>query len=193
MLPTFPYSPMPGGITRTPFWNENVQTYDSGADQGFTNYVKPFYRYTIQISLYNEIKQNSVWTFFRDQTKGMLNAFYIKDPYDQYSAPVTAVRSGLTNAATVALYDTKSYTIRVDTTTIGSLTSTLSGFVTLGVEFGYNVDSNILTVNTKAAADVWTYASTVSYFRKVRLAAPFVETAVIWNIFGSALTLNEVA
>lgn len=193
MLPTFPYSPMPGGITRTPFWNENVQTYDSGADQGFSNYVKPFYRYTIPLSLYNEIKQAVVWPFFRDQTRGMLRPFYIKDPYDSFSAPVTAVRSGLTNAASVPLYDVNSYSIRVDTTTIGSLASVLSGFVTLGVEYGYNVDSNVLTVNTKAAGDVWTYPHTVSYFRKVRLAAPFVETAQIWNIFGSALTLNEVA
>ena len=192
MLPIFPYSPMPGGITRSAFWNENVQTYDSGADQGFSNYVKPLYRYTIPLSIYNEIKQANVWPFFRDQTRGMLRPFYIKDPYDQYSAPATAVRSGLTNGASLHLYDTNSYSIRVDTTSIGSLASVLSGYVRLGVEFTYNIDSGMLVVNTKATGDVWTYPSTVSYYRKVRLAQGFTESAMIWNVFGGAVTLNEV-
>lgn len=191
MLPIFPYSPMPGGITRQSFWNENVQVYDSGTDQGFSNYLKPLMRYTIPLSLYNEIKQSSVWPFFRDSTRGMLRPFYVKDPYDQWSAPVTAVGTGVTTGG-FQLFDTNSYSIRVDTTYIGSLSSVLSGFVTLGSEFTYNVDSNQLVVNTKASGDVWTYPSTVSYFRKVRLSAGFVETAAIWNVFGSALSLNEI-
>ncbi len=191
-LATFPYSPMPGGMTREAFWNTNNQTYDSGVQQGFSNFVKPLYRYTIPLSLYNELKQSSVWQFFRDTTRGMTIPFLIKDPYDQFSAPVTAVRSGLTNGASLALYDTKSYSIRVDTLSIGSLSSTLSGFVRLGTNYSYNVDSGMLVVNTKAAADVWTYPATVSYFRKVKLTAGFVETAAIWNIFGAALTLAEL-
>lgn len=192
MLPIFPYSPMPGGMTRQAFWNSNNQTYDSGVQQGFTNFIKPLFRYTIPLSLYNEIKQSSVWPFFRDTTRDMALPFLIKDPYDQFSAPVTAVRSGLTNGASLMLYDTKSYSIRVDTTSIGSLSSTLSGYVRLGVNYNYSVDSGILSVNTKGATDVWTYPSTVSYFRKVKLTSPFVETAAIWNVFGAALTLAEL-
>lgn len=192
MLPVFPYSPMPGGITRQAFWNENVTTYDSGVDQGFSNYAKPLMLYTIPLSLYNEIKQSSVWQFFQNTTRGMTKPFLVTDPYDRWIAPVTVVRSGFTSGASLHFCDANSYSVRVNTTYIGSLTSALSGYVRLGVEYGYDVDAGILTVNTKATSDVWTNGQTVSYFRKVRLTSPFVETAAIWNIFGSALTLKEL-
>lgn len=192
MLPIFPYSPMPGGMTRQPFWNENSQVYDSGVQQGFTNYVKPLYRYTIPISFYNEVKQSSVWPFFVNATKGMVKPFLIKDPYDQFAQPVTIARSGITNAATLQICDVNSYSIRVDTTYIGSLSSTLSGYVRLGVEYNYSIDQGILTVNTKAPADVWTNGQTMSYYRKVKLTSPFIETATIWNVFGTTLTFGEL-
>lgn len=192
MLPVFPYSPMPGGITRQAFWNENVTVYDSGVDQGFSNYVKPLMQYTIPLSLYNEIKQSSVWPFFMNSTRGMTKPFLVTDPYDHWAAPNTAVRSGFTSAATVQLFDANSYSIRVDTTYIGSLTSTLSGYVRLGVEYNYDVDAGLFTVNTKAASDVWTTNQTVGYFRKVRLTTGFVETAAIWNIFSALITMKEL-
>jgi hypothetical protein len=192
MLPVFPYSPMPGGITRTAFWNENNLKYDSGVQQGFTNFAKPLIQYTIPLSIYNEIKQSSVWPFFRDTTRGMAKPFLIKDPYDQWVQPVTVVRSGFTHAATVAFCDTNSYSVRVDTLFIGSLSSVLSGYVRLGVEYNYSVDDGILTVNTKASGDVWTNGQTVSYYKKVKLQSGFTEAAAIWNIFGASLTMSEL-
>lgn len=192
MLPVMPYSPMPGGMQRTPFWNENNQTYDSGVQQGFTNYVKPLFRYSIPLSLYNEVKQASIWTFFRDTVKGQTKPFLIKDPYDMWVQPVTVVRSGLTNGSSVFFCDTNSYMVRVDTLYISSLASVSSGYVRLGIEYGYDTDTGVLNVNTKAAGDVWTNGQTVAYYRKVKLAAPFTEASAIWNVFAAQLNLQEL-
>lgn len=191
MLPVFPYSPLPGGMTREAFWNGANNVYDNGEMQGFTNFVKPLMRYTIPLSLYTEIKQSSVWAFFSDTTQGMVKPFLLKDPYLYAINSVVGVQSGVTNAATMFLFDTNSYMVRADTLSIGSLFSASSGYVRLGVEYGYSTDTGVLTVNTKAVSDVWGVRS-ATYYRKVKLTSAFVETAAMWNTFGSGLTLQEL-
>lgn len=181
-LPTFPLSPMYATMTRIPFWNEDVNEYDSGQSQGFTSYAKPLYQYAIPIPLMTSVKQSSLWTFIRDVARGKLNPFLLKDPYDNAVNSVMGVRSGITQTTTLFLYDTNSYMVRADTTTISSLSSTLSGYQRLGIAYSYDQDSGVLTVNTKAATDVWGVQS-MSYWKKVRLAGPYIEKAIIWGNF----------
>ena len=189
-LPIFPFSPLPANLSRTPDWGENVARYDSGEQQGDTPYLRPLYQWSVPIKLMTEIKQSSLWAFVNDR-RGQVKPFLIKDAYDYQVNSVLGVRSGIISAATLFLYDTNSFFVRADTTTVGSLFSTLSGYVRNGVEYSYDQDSGLLTVNTKAATDVWGVRS-MTYFRKAKFNAPYNETSQLWNIFSSTLTIVEL-
>lgn len=189
-FPTFPYSPVPANIQRFKDWAENKTRYDSGEQQADTAYLRPLYQWQIDFKLYTEIHQAQLWSFW-DTVKGMTLPFMFQDPYDNRVNSVLAVRSGITNAATSFLFDTNSYMVRADTTTIGSLFSSKSGFVLLGSHFGYERDTGILTVNTKAADDVWGVRS-MQYFKKAKFSGPFKETSQLWNIFQTQLSLEEL-
>lgn len=189
-LPIFPFSPLPANLERFKNWNENDITYDSGEHQTDTAFVKPLYTYTVPVKLMTEIKQSSVWAFWDDR-KGGTRPFLMKDPYDYAVASVMTVRSGITNASTLFFRDTRSFSIRPDTVTVGSMVSALSGYVTLGVEYGIEQDTGILTVNSKAVTDVWG-ARSLAYFKKVKWTSPYKETSQLWNIFATSWTFVEL-
>lgn len=180
-FPIFPLSPMPVNMTRIKDWGENVTVYDSGDSQGDTPFMKPLYDYSFPIQVMNELKQNSLWAFW-DTRKGRTTPFLMRDPYDYAINSVLGVRSGITNAATLFLCDINSYMVRADTITISSLFSASSGYVRLGVEYSYDQDAGILTVNTKGTADVWGVRSAY-YWKKVRYMAAWHEKSVLWNLF----------
>lgn len=190
-LLTFPFSPLPGGTSRMKDWNAGVQEYDSGDSQGLSPWIKPLYRYTLPLNNYTEIKQSSIWHFW-DLVKANVIPFLMKDPYDYRVQSVLAVRSGISTAAsTLFLYDTNSYMIRPDTTTIGSLFSSLSGFVTLGTNYNFDQDSGVLTITTKSNTDVWG-ARSMQYYKKCRFAGDFNEASPFWNTFNATLTVREM-
>jgi len=81
--------------------------------------------------------------------------------------------------------------IRADTLTIGSLSSTLSVFVTLGTEYQYDQDTGIITANTINATDVWGVRS-AQYFRKVYITRNYREAGIIEGQFSGDIVLQEV-
>lgn len=187
----FPLTPLPTEIERYKDWNESVERYDSGERQAASPYLKPLYHYTVNIKLMTEVKQSSLW-YFIDSVKGMTSPFLMKDPYDLYVNSVMGVRSGITNAATLFLYDTRSYMVRADTVTVGSLFSVLSGYVRNGVEYSYDQDSGVLTVNTKAITDIWGVRS-MQYWKKVAFENQYKEVSKLWNLFSvSGMQLSEL-
>jgi hypothetical protein len=189
-LMTFPFSPLPAGTSRMKDWNSAVQEYDSGDSQGLSPWIKPLYRYSLPLNNYTEIKQSSLWHFW-DLVKGATIPFLLRDPYDYSINSVLAVRSGITNAATLFFYDVNSYMVRPDTVFTGSLFSALSGYVRLGIEYGLDQDSGILTVNTKAVTDVWGVRS-MFYLKKCRFSGDHNETSPLWNVFNSNLSVKEM-
>lgn len=189
-LPIFPFSPLPANLQRSKNWGELVTRYDSGAKQGSTAYVRPLYDWVVPIKLMTEIKQAALWAFW-DTVKGTTLPFLMKDAYDFCINSVVAVSSGITNAATLFLFDTNSYFIRVDTTFVSTLLSASSGFVTLGHEYNYDQDSGLFTVNTKAPADIWTVQS-AQYYKKASFNGDYQETSQLWNIFATQLTIEEL-
>lgn len=190
-LPIFPVSPLPAEIRRTLRVNANVARYDSGARQGFSAWKKPLYRWEVPFRNMNEIKQNTLAEFSKD-VFGPVMPFLMKDPYDYTVASVTLVNTNQTQGSTLQTFDTRSYSIRIDTTDIATLTSALSGFVTLGSEFGYDQDTGIMTVNTINAGDHWSTPTTVEYFRKVAFADDYSDTSPIWNIFNTNIVIEEI-
>lgn len=190
MLPIMPFSPLPANIQRTWNWGENVVIYDTGEQQADTAFVKPLLQWDCPIKLMTEIKQSSLEAF-QNATKGQTRPFLMKDPYEYQVTSVMGVNSGVTNAATLYFYDTRSYTVRPDSTTVSTLFSTLSGFVTLGTEFSLDQDTGIVTVNTKDVTDVWGVRS-MEYYRKCKFASQYAETSVLWNIFGATLKIVEL-
>lgn len=188
--PTFPFSPLPAEMQRDRQWGGNTNRFDSRARQAMTPYWRPFMDYEIPVRAMNEFKQQSMQAFV-DTVMGTVLPFLMKDPYEYQVYSVMGVRSGLTNAATLYLYDTRSWMFRADTTTIGSLFSSLSGYVRLGVEYGYSQDTGLLTVNTKAATDVWGVRS-MEYFRKCAFKEDYSERLRLWNIFQTGFSIEEI-
>lgn len=188
--PIFPVSPLPAGLERTKSWGENDSVFDSGASITMTAFQKPLYRYSIPWSNITEVKQQVIFDFF-DTVRGRTMPFLLKDPYEYRVNSVLAVQSGFASGSgTVQLFDTKSFMVRADTTTIGSLFSSLSGFVTLGSEFSYEQDTGVLTVNTKAVNDVWGVRS-MEYWRKVKFDGDYQENATLWKIWNVSLKFRE--
>jgi hypothetical protein len=185
----FPFSPLPAGLERNKNWNVEVQEYDNGDSQGLSAFVKPLYEWSLPMQNYNEIKQSSLWSFW-DTQHGAAIPFLIKDAYDNRVNSVLAVRSGI-STGTLYLYDTNSYMIRADTTTIGSMFSALSGYVRLGTNYNYDQDSGVLTLTTKATTDTWS-ARSAQYFKKARFVGDFKERSPIWNIFAGNLNIKEM-
>jgi len=186
----FPSSPLPGGLQRKKQWNGNFVRYDSGAGQGFTAWTQPRYEWNIPWKNINETKQNTLASF-ADDMRGVVDSFLIKDPYD-YQVGSVLVASGATNGSTLQTFNIKSYHIRVDTTYIGSLTSTLSGFVTLGQEYSYDQDVGVITVNTMNGTDQWSIVATAQYFRKAHFKRDYSDTSPIWNQFQVNVVIEEL-
>ena len=189
-LNIFPTSPLPAGLTRAPFWNESVAKYDSGARQATTPYVRPLMKYQIPFRNINEIKQSGLFSFY-NLSRGMTDTFLMKDPIDFEVNSVLVVTTNQTDPVSTNIYDLSSYFIRVDTTTLGSLTSNKSGFVTLGSEFDYDQDIGLLTINSIDIDDFWT-AQSLQYFRKCAFEQQYRETGIIHNQFSVNLTIEEV-
>lgn len=189
-LPIMVFSPLPAGITIAKDWNENDTRYDSGEHQADTSYLRPLLTWTVPIKLMTELKEGPMWDFI-DTTRGMVMPFLMKDPYRYQVASATAVPLGVISANTAFLYDANGYFIRADTTTVGSFFSSLSGYVRNGFEYAYDQDTGLLTVNTKATNDLWGLRS-VEYFRKVKFASQYKESATIWNIWGANLDIIEL-
>lgn len=188
--PIFPVSPLPAQTDRTRGWKSDNVTYDSGAYQGMTTYQRPLMKYSIPWTNFTEVKQAQLVSIV-DSVMGPTFPFLMKDPYEFAVNSVLAVQSGVVQPSTLQLYDTRSFFVRADTTTVGSLFSSLSGYVRLGVEYNYEQDTGIFTVNTKAINDVWGVRS-MQYFRKCIFAGDYRDVAVLWNIFNATVNINEV-
>lgn len=190
-LNIFPSSPLPAGLTREPFWNTSKIRYDSGARQATTPYKRPLMRYNIPFKNVNEVKQSAVFSFWNLQ-KGTTTPFLMKDPIDYLINSVFVVSGdAVSEPASLGVFDVTSFFVLVDTTTIGSLTSNKSGFVTLGSEYDYDQDTGKLTVRSIDNDDSWT-AQSLSYFKKVAFEAQYRETGIIWNQFGFVLRIEEL-
>jgi hypothetical protein len=190
-LPIWPVSPLPAGMDRSPFWKLDENFYDSGAYQAMTTYLRPLYQYTIPFQNFTETKQATLIAFWNQQRRAGNQPFYMKDPYDYQVSSVIVANSGVLSAATLQIFDANSFFIRVDTATIGTFLSALSGSVTLGTQYQYNVDSGILTVTSKAINDVWTGVS-MQYWRKLVFSNQYRETAVMWNLFSATVEMKEI-
>ena len=189
-LNIFPTSPLPAGMTRAPFWNESTAKYDSGARQGTTPFLRPLMKYVIPFRNINEVKQSALFSFYNLQ-KGMTTPFLIKDPIDfRVNSVFVASGDPVVEPASLSVFDLSSYFIRVDTTTIGSMTSNKSGFVTLGSEYDYDQDTGKLTINSIDDDDSW-HAESLQYFRKAAFEQQYRETGIIWNQFALNLTIEE--
>lgn len=188
-FPIMPVSPLPAGLDRTRVWKTDGNQYDSGAWVAMTTYVRPLVKYSIPFVNFTEVKQALLATL-ADSVQGTTLPFLMKDPYEYQVSSVLAVDSGV-GAGTLQLYDTRSFFVRADTLSIGSLFSSKSGFVTLGAEYGYDQDTGIFTVNTKATDDIWGVRS-MEYFRKVHFSADYRDTAVIWNVFNATVQIDEI-
>lgn len=190
-LAIFPSSPLPGGIQRTKAWNSYNVRYDSGAQQGFTAYKRPLYEWSIPWQNIPDTSQRTI-AYFADTVKGTVTPFLIKDPYDYAVGSVQLVNTTNAQGSSLQTFNTQSFHIRIDTTTIGSLTSVLSGYVSLGTQYSYDQDTGVIMVNTKDTNDRWSTPTTITYFRKVHFKQDYSDMSRLWNQFQISIVLEEI-
>lgn len=189
LYPIFPVSPVPADMQRDMFWNTNVVKYDSGARQGLTPFAQPLYRYRLNFKNIMQTKREQL-TGLVNSVQGTTGSFWFPDPND-YVNSCLVVRSGLTNAATVQVFDTNSFTIRPASLQVQTLASATSGFVTNGAEFSYNMESGWMTVNTKATTDVWGVRSLTTLFKKCSFSQNYGDSSQLWQVYASGLQFEE--
>lgn len=190
-LNIFPSSPLPAGLTREFDWNDSRMRYDSGARQGLTPYLRPLSNYSVPWKNINEVKQSAIQSFWNLQKAGV-TPFLMADPIDFRVNSVFVVSGdAVTEPGSLNIFDLSSFFIRVDTTTIGSMTSNKSGFVTLGSEYDYDQDTGRLTVMSIDTDDSW-HANSLQYFRKCAFTGTYRETGLMWNQFSLRLSIEEM-
>lgn len=191
-LAIWPVSPLPAETDRDIHWKLDESHYDSGAYQAMTTFLRPLYRYNIPFKLYTEVKRATIKDFWNQQRRQGNAPFLMMDPYDYAVNSVLAVRSGYaTGSGNVFLYDTNSFFVRANTTTVASLFSSLSGYVLLGTNYTYDQDTGVLGLLVKAVNDVWS-ARSMTYYRKCVFDGSYHERSPLWNVFGSDLKVTEI-
>jgi hypothetical protein len=115
----------------------------------------------------------------------------MKDPIDFRINSVFVTSGNVTEPVSTSISDVTGFFVLVDTTTIGSMTSNKSGFVTLGSEYDYDQDTGNLTIRSIDTDDFWTVES-AQYFKKCAFERQYRETGIIWNQFSTNLTIEEL-
>ncbi len=191
-LAVWPDSPQPAGQSMSPDCGEIAVRFDSGVHHATTTYQRPLYSdWTIPWTNIPQAKRDKILGFVNSMKAGA-QTFLVKHHKDFRVNSVLVASAGWTDGGTMFLYDTNSYFIRADTTTIGSLFSTLSGYVTLGSEYQYEQDTGILTANSFDSTDVWR-ANSMQYFRKVYITRNYNETGILEGQYTGRITFDEVS
>ena len=190
-LSIWPDSPQPAGQGMTPNWGDDSVRYDSGGHHGVTSYGKPLYtNWTMPWKNIPQAKRDTILDFVNSHKMGA-TPFLVKHHQDFRVNSVLVASAGYTAGTSLFTYDTNSYMIRVDTTTIGSLTSTVSVFVVLGTDYTYDQDTGILTATSINVGDVWT-ASSLQYYRKAFISGKYQETGIIEGQYSGRITIDEI-
>ena len=187
-LPTFPVSPVPADLKREHKWGTNQVRYDSGARQGMTPYARPLYAYELDFQNMQPAKRDQVISIV-NSCKGMTYPFWFADPYD-YVNSALVVRSGI-SAGSVQVFDTNSFQIRPASLQVSTLHSALSGYVTNGTEFSYNMESGFITITTKASTDVWGVRSLYTLFKKCFFDRDYSDSSRLWGSWQSGIQFSE--
>lgn len=191
-LAVWPDSPQPAGQSMEPTWGEHVTEFDSGAYHATTTRGRPLYKnWNIPWRNIPQTKRDTILGFVNSMRSGG-TPFLVKHHHDYRVNSVLAASAGYVSGTSFFLYDTNSFFIRADTTTIGSLSSTLSGYVTLGAEYSYDQDTGIITANTINASDVWGVRS-AEYYRKVYIKRNYQESGILHEQYSARIEFSEVS
>lgn len=169
-------------------WGGNTARYDSGAKQGLTPFRQPLYKYDLGFTNINSTKQAQIISLI-NSVRGTVSPFWFPDPFD-YVGSVLAVASGVTTGS-VRLFDLNSFYIRPHTTDVATLFSSLSGYVSNGAEYSYNIDSGFITISTKAVIDVWGARSLDTLMKKCSFTQDYSESTRLWGIWNTRMTFEE--
>lgn len=191
-MEVWPDSPQPAGQSMEPDWSEHGTEFDNGAYHATVTRSRPLYKnWTIPWTNIPQTKRDTVLNFVNSMRAGG-TPFLVKHHHDFRVNSVLVASAGYSAGASLFLYDTNSFFVRADTTTIGSLHSSLSGFVTLGSEFTYDQDTGILTASSIDATDVWGVRS-MQYYRKVYIKRNYRETGILHEQYSARIEFAEIA
>jgi hypothetical protein len=175
-----------------PDWGDINVRFDSGAHHGTSTYARPLYtNWSIPWKNIPQTKRDTILGFVNSMKAGA-TPFLIKHHKDFRVNSVLAASAGYTAGTSFFTYDVNSFLIRVDTTTIGSMFSSLSGWVTLGSEYNYDQDTGIMTADSIDVTDVWRIES-AQYYRKAYIRRNYQETGIIEGQYTGRIVLDEVS
>ena len=186
--PTFPVSPVPADLSRSNRWGGNVAKYDSGARQGLTPWQKPLYTYQLGFTNIGSTQRDLIVTLV-NSVRGTIYPFWFPDPTDAVNSAMV-VRSGITTGS-VRVFDTNSFVVRPASLQVSTLFSALSGYVTNGVNYNYNMESGYVVLVTKASTDVWGVRSLTTLFKKCFFEEDYADQSRLWSIWNTGLRFEE--
>jgi hypothetical protein len=179
---------VPADLSRSQRWGGNVAKYDAGGRQGLTPWQKPLYTYQLGFTNVTSTKRDQIVSLV-NSVKGTVYPFWFADPYDAVGSAMV-VRSGITTGS-VRVFDTNSFSIRPASLQVSTLFSALSGYVTNGTEFNYNMESGYVVLVTKSSTDVWGVRSLSTLFKKCFFDEDYTDQSRLWSIWNTGLVFEE--
>lgn len=186
--PIFPVSPVPADFRRTINWGGSKVKFDSGARQSNTGFVRPMYSYDMGFKNMPPAKRDQLLTLVQS-VRGTIDPFWFPDPYDSVNSAQT-VGTGIT-AGSANILNQYGHLIRPTSVQVSTLYSTLSGYVTRGTHYTYNLNSAFITITTKNTGDTWAVQSLGGLFKKCSFDQDYSDTGVLWNIWGANIAFTE--
>lgn len=174
-------------MDRAPFWNNNVQQFDSGARQSGSPYSKPLYRYKFPLTNIQRSTQQSLESFYNGLKAGA--PFLFSDPYDNRINGIVCVRTGTAVRSFMVQTGEGWKYVPVSGTLL--ITSALSGALTQGTHYQFNADTGVFSTNlAPSSADYWT--ASCQYFRKCSFDS-YQLSSNIWQNFNGNIAFSEIA
>jgi hypothetical protein len=124
-----------------------------------------------------------------NSVKGTLKPFWFADPYDYVNSAET-VGSGITTGSAF-ITDQFGYYIRPYSTQVATLFSSLSGYVSNGNEYSYNVDSGMISITTKNTSDIWGVRSLTILLHKCSFDRDYSDVSRLWEIWNANISFTE--
>lgn len=189
--PVYPHSPPPADFERSPNWAEEQTRFDVGAAQNSTTYFRPLYSYQLQYQNAQDGREQQLEDFF-NSLRGGVGFFFFTDPMTKHHFSDSAATGFFVNSRQGRFY-TKTDSWRVIPAS-GSFTlsSALSGDLSLGVHYAFSQDNGFFTVFTTALNSNDVYGWRGTFYHKCMFDPKFRARSRLWNNFGFTLSFDEV-
>lgn len=189
-LPVLVTSPTPLPLQREIMWGENIQHFDNGQTVGSTGWQRELYKWRFTFRNQQPAFVNSLTAFVCGR-KGMTRLFFFSDPYDMHVNSQVLQNTGTATQTLELMHPVCSYHVFPNSAFLGTLTSALSGTLSLGIDYALDHDGGWITLNVTPHSGDYITVNSTQFYRKVRFDRNYADQSPLWQIFGGEVALLE--